>query len=115
MPRRSALVAVSVLALSCAPAAVPVPTSPPRPSATFVNAPAAQPTVLWTSPPAPGLAPSPSPSPPEAAVPAATLGPTAAPPPAPRPTSSPDPFRWTGYSVNGSAIYVPAAWTVVDP
>jgi hypothetical protein len=116
MPRRSALVGISLLALACAPAAVPVPTAAPRPSATSMNAPIAEPTVLWTSPPAPRAAPSPSASPPpDAAVPAATLAPSAAPPPPPRPTPSPDPFRWTGYSVNGSAIYVPAAWTVVDP
>lgn len=117
MSLRTVLVLASVTLVSCgaADAQAPNAVAPTTgvPSATPAAAPA---TVLWTAPPtSPArLTPSPTPSDSSVAIPAAPAT-AAAPLASPRPTRTPDPFKWTGYSVSGSAVFVPAAWTVVEP
>jgi hypothetical protein len=120
---RTHLLVACVLTASCGPGAVPIPTAAPVTLPPARETAAAMPTVLWTSPPlvpappAPSATASPQPAPtPAPVVVTPAPAPTARPTATPRPSPTEDPFKWTAYDVNGGpVIYLPAAWTVIDP
>lgn len=103
----------------CASCASPPPLpADPTPAFAHAVAPLPSPTavVLWTAPPMSPPGPTATAAPAAPAPATAAPAPSASPAPRPSPTAPPDPFKWSGYRIDGGPVlYVPASWTVFPP